>query len=78
VIVQEVCVNVDQHSTLPLLLLVRGVLDPAKAGFILGAQRKVEIGFLSPLFLQYAVFIIDIVEIVDGWFAWCHATSVVT
>jgi hypothetical protein len=62
-------VNVDQHSTLPLPLLIEIALGTAEPGLILGVERKVEIGFLHPLFFEHTVLIIYIVEVVDGWFA---------
>jgi hypothetical protein len=70
VIVQKVRVNVDEHPTLPLLLLVEVALNTAEPGLVFGVQCKVEVGFLGPLLLQHPVLIIDIVEIVDGSFAW--------
>jgi len=63
-------VNVDEHPLLPLLLLFRGIpRQPSQTGFSLIGNCQIQIGVGCNLFLQRAIFIVHIVEIIDGRFA---------
>jgi hypothetical protein len=69
-VVKEVSVNVDEHPSLPLFLLFGLVLgQTAESRFVLIADCQIEIGLSCYLFLQRTIFIIDIVEAIDGWLA---------
>ncbi|HEY3011792.1 MAG TPA: hypothetical protein VGJ36_03525 [Gemmatimonadales bacterium] len=68
-IVQKVRVDVYEHPALPRLLLGDIVRKPAQPSLVGLVYRQVEIGFLGGLFLENAILVIYIVEIIDGRFA---------
>ena len=69
-IVQEMGVNVDEHPLLPLLLLFGQILrQPSQTRFTLIGNRQLQISVGGNLFLQRAVIIVHIVEIIDGRFS---------
>jgi hypothetical protein len=85
-VVQEVGVHVDEHPRLPLLPIVRLLFlslflvrrgRAAECDFIGAAEMKFQIGLPPGLFLDGAIFIVDVVLVVDGWFSRRHRPSVV-
>ena len=67
-IVVEVRVNVDQQAPLSLLRLLGVGRSPAESGTRLILHVQIEIGLPDDLFLKGSILVIDIIEIVDGWF----------
>jgi hypothetical protein len=66
-VVKEVRVNVDEHPALPLLLLLE--LGRQSGRDILRIHYgQVQIGFLRFFLFQHSIFIIYVVEIIDGGF----------
>jgi hypothetical protein len=65
--VKKVSVNVDEHPALPLLLLVE--LGRQSGRYILRIRYgQVQIGFLRLFLFHHSIFVIYVVEIIDGRF----------